>query len=178
MGELEGRHEMNQRKLTFHLLLLAALIPLLGGCRPSPEATPTPPPETAPTVTHMPTTSQPTVAYTPTTSPPTFTPDFCIGWNCTITGVVYAGAASPGSELAGVLVELFQYSNCSPTRGEQETITDEGGNFTFEVFLHDTDGFNFKVELEGYELAKTSFGGFDCLFCACQPVEIVVQFTQ
>jgi hypothetical protein len=88
---------------------------------------------------------------------------------------VYAGEANPGSELAGILVELNQYSNCSPTRGEQETITDEGGNFTFEVFLHDTDGFNFRVELEGYELAKTSFGGFDCVFCACQPVEIVLQ---
>jgi hypothetical protein len=88
---------------------------------------------------------------------------------------VYDGTASPGSELAGVLVQLSQASYCSPTRGEQETITDEGGNFAFEVFLHDTDGFNFRVELEGYEAVKTSFGGFDCLFCSCQPVEIVLQ---
>ena len=165
---------MNQRKLTFLIIFLAGIL-LLGGCRSSPEATPRPTLETAPTVTYTPTTSPPSVTHTPTTSPPTFTPDFCIGWNCTITGVVYAETASPGSELAGVLVELNQYSNCSPTRGDQETITDEGGNFAFEVFLHDTDGFNFRVELEGYEEAKTSFGGFDCLFCACPPVEIVLQ---
>ena len=165
---------MNQRKLTFLIIFFAGIL-LLGGCRSSPEATPTPSPETSPTVTYTPTTSPPSVTHTPTTSPPPFTPDFCIGWNCTITGVVYAGAADPGSELAGVLVELNQYSNCSPTRGEQETITDEGGNFTFEVFLHDTDGFNFRVELEGYEPAKTSFGGFDCLYCSCQTVEIVLQ---
>ena len=167
---------MNQRKLTFLIIFFEGIL-LLGGCRSSPEATPTPPLEPAPTVTHTPTTIPPTVTHTPTTSPPTFTPDFCIGWHCTITGVVYAETASPGSELAGVLVELNQYSNCSPTRGEQETITDEGGNFAFEVFLHDTDGFNFKVELEGYEPAKTSFGGFDCVFCACQPVEILLQLV-
>ncbi len=165
---------MNKRNLMFLTVFLAGIL-LLGGCRSSPEVTPTPSLEPAPTVAHSPTTAPPTVTHTPTTAPPTFTPDFCIGWNCTITGVVYAGAASPGSELAGVLVELNQYSNCSPTRGEQDTITDEGGNFAFEVFLHDTDGFNFRVELEGYEPAKTSFGGFDCVFCACQPVEIVLQ---
>ena len=88
---------------------------------------------------------------------------------------MYAGTAEVGNALSGVVVSLSQASHCSPTRGEQEAVTGEDGTFSFEVFLHDTDGFYFKVELDGYQEGVTSFGGFDCLYCACEPVEIVLQ---
>jgi hypothetical protein len=89
--------------------------------------------------------------------------------------VVYEGENIPGNELGGVLVNLSQFSYCSPTRGEYELVTGEDGTFAFEVFLHDTDSFNFKVELDGYQTWEHAFGGFDCLYCSCPPVEIVLQ---
>jgi hypothetical protein len=110
-----------------------------------------------------------------TISPPTFTPDPCTGWDCTITGVVYEGAAESGNEVSGAVVKMFQTSNCSPTKGEQEIVTGEDGTFEFEVFLHDTDSFRIGVELDGHQPGEYSFGGFDCLYCACQPVEIVLE---
>jgi hypothetical protein len=103
------------------------------------------------------------------------TPDPCTGWQCTITGVVYEGTAKSGNEMRGVVVSLSQSSYCSPSRGDQEIIIDDDGVFEFEVFLHDTDGFQIEVELDGYEPANYSFGGFDCLYCSCPPVEIVLQ---
>jgi len=123
------------------------------------------------------TTPPPQASQTPTQkiSTPTFTPTSCTGWNCTIEGVVYAGEVASGNELGGALVALSQFSYCSPTQGEQETVTDEDGIFTFEVYLHDTDSFHFKVELDGYLPAEYSFGGFDCLYCSCSSLEIVLQ---
>jgi hypothetical protein len=92
-----------------------------------------------------------------------------------IEGMVYEGEAILGNEMGGVLVNLSQISYCSPTMGEQEAVTGEDGTFAFEVYLHDTDSFNFKVELDGYQTWEYAFGGFDCLYCSCPPVEIVLQ---
>jgi hypothetical protein len=111
----------------------------------------------------------------PTSVPATATPDPCVGWQCTLAGVVYADAASPGNELAGTVVALSHVSHCSPTRGQYETTTVPDGGFSFEVFLHDTDTFLIQVEQDGYEPVRQSIGGFDCLYCACPPVEIVLE---
>jgi hypothetical protein len=111
----------------------------------------------------------------PTSMPATATPDPCIGWRCILEGVVYADAASSGNELAGTLVQLSHVSYCSPTRGQYETTTGPDGGFGFEVFLHDTDTFLIQVEQDGYEPVRQSIGGFDCLYCACPPVEIVLE---
>jgi hypothetical protein len=81
----------------------------------------------------------------------------------------------PGNELAGVAVELSHVSYCSPTRGQHQTTTGPDGGFEFEVFLHDTDTFLIQVERDGYESVRQSVGGFDCLYCVCPPVEIVLQ---
>ena len=155
---------MIKRKYLFQAVLLIVSIGLISGCGSSSETTTTPKPEAT-------STTSPTVTNEPMIS----TSDSCTGWNCTLAGVVYADSANPGNELVGVEVELLQASYCSPTKGEQVVTTNADGIFTFEVFLHDTDGFNFTVELEGYEPAKAKFGGFDCLFCACEPVEIVLE---
>lgn len=119
-------------------------------------------------------TIKPTEPPSQASETPTSTPDPCTGWVCTIEGTVYAGEAKPGNELVGVMVKLDQFSYCSPTKGEQEVVTGEDGGFAFEVFLHDTDGFKFEAVFDGYMLGKARFGGFDCLYCACQPVEIVL----
>ena len=103
------------------------------------------------------------------------TPDPCTGWSCTLEGFVYLDSAAPGNKISGMPVDFKQVSNCSPTKGEYQGATDEDGRFSFEVFLHDTDSFVFEVNVEGYQPALVKLGGFDCLFCACDPVEIILQ---
>lgn len=105
----------------------------------------------------------------------TATPTSCTGWECTLKGVVYVDVASPGNELAGVVVELSHFSNCAPTRGQHKAITGPSGEFEFKVYVHDTDMFRIQVEQSEYEAARQSVGGFDCLFCTCPPFEIVLQ---
>lgn len=99
----------------------------------------------------------------------------CTGWDCSIQGVVYASSAGPGNELGGVTVHLLHTSNCSPTRGEHETVTGADGTFSFPIYLHDTDSFRIEVAVQGYEPASELFGGFDCLYCNCPPLELVLQ---
>ena len=113
----------------------------------------------------------PTVSPSPWPSPPSY----CVGWNCKLRGIVYAGEAAPGNELSGVKVSLSHHSNCSPTKGEHEAITDSDGVFEFDVYVHDTDSFKFEIEVEGYVPASVFFGGFDCLFCSCRNMEIVLE---
>ena len=102
------------------------------------------------------------------------TPD-CIGWSCEINGIVYSGAVEPGNELAGVAVAFYQISWCSPTAGKQETQTNSNGSFSFEVFVHDTDTYRIQIDVDGYQTAEIMMGGFDCLFCSCPLVEIVLK---
>ena len=151
-------------------LLLVAIFLLLPACVPSLEVTPTPSVQPVPT-------SRPAVTSTPTAVPPTDTPDWCIGWWCALSGVVYAGTAGPGNELEGVLVQLSHTSYCSPTRGQHEGRTGPDGRFQFDVFVHDTDTFWFEVQLDGYESVEQRIGGFDCLYCSCPAVEIVLPFS-
>lgn len=147
--------------------LLALGLYLVGCASPPPSATivpllTTPPPQTGNT-------------HTQAVPSPTFTPTACTGWHCTLHGVVYAGEAVLGNELGGVMVSLSHFSYCSPTMGEHEAVTGEDGAFTFEVYLHDTDSFHFEVEIDGYQTWEYSFGGFDCLYCSCPPLEVVLR---
>ena len=135
---------------------------LLVGCFPSPQTTPSQPPVTPNTPT---TTDVPTLELG----------DYCIGWDCALDGVVYAEEASVGNELEGAAILFRHGSYCSPTQGEYEAVTGPDGEFSFEVYLHDTDSFRFNVEVAGYEPAYVSFGGFECLYCSCPPIEIVLQ---
>jgi len=115
-------------------------------------------------------------ALTPTGTPCSIaTPTLCSGWNCSLEGVVFTNAAGLGNELAGVKVHLQQISWCSPTKGEHETITGPDGAFRFNVYLHDTDSFLLELAVEGYQPLRQKIGGFDCLYCACPPIEIILQ---
>jgi hypothetical protein len=139
------------------IMALTGVLFLLVGCTPFPEVTPSPDAEATPRVV---------ASATPTS---------CAGWTCTLQGTVYVDAVRTGSELPGVPLRLSHVSYCSPTEGEHETVTGLDGRFHFNVYLHDTDTFWFDVEEEGYEPVRLSMGGFDCLFCICPPVEIVLQ---
>jgi hypothetical protein len=106
---------------------------------------------------------------------PSATPTSCAGWTCTLEGTVYVNSPSLDARLPGARVTLSQVSHCSPTVGEQETRTGNDGAFQFEIYLHDTDTFWFEVKADGYEPVRQSLGGFDCLYCSCPPVEIVLE---
>ena len=176
------RDRVNHRLLAQRLLGLAGILFLLVGCAGFVEVTPNPAGETPSTLNPDPTpgatprpSPQPPGAVTPDTVRATATPTSCLGWNCTVEGTVYGHEAKPGNELPGVCVTLSHFSNCSPTRGEHETVTDQDGTFVFEAYLHDTDMFRFEVEEEGYAPVRLQIGGFDCLYCSCSPVEIVLE---
>jgi len=102
----------------------------------------------------------------------------CVGWQCFLKGVVYEGTASPGNEFAGIAVRLSQDSFCSPTSGEHETATGTNGEFSFSVYVHDTDTFWIEVDVTGFEPVRQSTGGFDCLNCSCPPMKIVLQIEE
>ena len=111
----------------------------------------------------------------PTPSP---TPDPCTGWWCTATGIVYGGTVEPGNELEGAIIKLNQSSYCSPTSGQQETVSESDGKFEFgELFFHDTDGIRIEVAYEGYEMTQWDTKPLGCLHCDCfvLPLEILLQ---
>jgi len=111
----------------------------------------------------------------PTPSP---TPDPCTGWWCTATGIVYTGKVEPGNELEGAIITLNQSSYCSPTSGQQETVSGSDGKFEFaELFFHDTDGIMIEVAYEGYEMTQWDTKPSGCLYCDCfvLPLEIILQ---
>jgi len=189
---------VNHCLLSQYILGLAGVLFLLVGCtgsseltpslageatstlitEPSPNSTlkptdlPTPALRPSPQSTSMP---APNDATTPTTVRATATPTSCLGWMCTVKGTVYVNDARQGNELPGARVKLSHFSNCSPTRGKRETVTGQDGTFVFEAYLHDTDTFRFEVEEKGYQPVRLQIGGFDCLFCSCSPVEIVLE---
>jgi len=111
---------------------------------------------------------------TPAPPAPTATPDPCTGWNCTLAGTVYRDTVAEEDRLADIPVTLEQISHCSPTAGQQQIITSKDGAFAFNVFLHDTDSFVITVDQTSYDMYELKFGGFDCLYCACPPIEVIL----
>lgn len=88
--------------------------------------------------------------------------------------MVVQGEGETGNAIEDVEIQLSQFSYCSPTTGQQATLTDSDGKFAFDVYLHDTDSLAVRVELEGYQTAEYSMSGFDCLYCGCGPIELVL----
>lgn len=115
---------------------------------------------------------------TPTSIPPsTGTPTSCDGWWCTVRGVVYVGEIVPGNELDNAVVKLGQFSYCSPTKGETQTITGPDGAFEFsDLFFHDTDRVWIEVGSDGAGPRQWDSKGQYCYFCTCfgEPIEIVL----
>jgi hypothetical protein len=109
---------------------------------------------------------------------PTPTPDPCSGWWCTVKGVVTTGEGGSGNRLAGATVTLSQHSNCSPTRGDSQTVSGSDGSFEFgQLFFHDTDLVWIEVEAEGFEPARWDSKGQYCYYCACfsEAIEVALQ---
>jgi hypothetical protein len=161
-----------KRQLLLKRITCAIITIFLSGCMPSNPMWKTPT-----SVTALPPTWTPCPIETPTVTLDPTQELFrsCSGWNCSLEGVIYANAASLGNELAGINVHLQQISWCSPTKGEYETITGTDGTFRFDVYLHDTDSFWIELAVEGYQPVRQGIGGFDCLYCACPPIEIILQ---
>lgn len=114
------------------------------------------------------------------TMTPTSTPDPCTGWWCTITGVIYAETTDFSNQFEGVTVTLHQTSYCSPTSGQQQTITGSDGSFEFsDVFFHDTDRIRIQFESKEFELAQWDSTDYNCLYCSCfeSPLEIILHTT-
>ncbi|MFH1447163.1 MAG: hypothetical protein ABIG43_07140 [Chloroflexota bacterium] len=99
----------------------------------------------------------------------------CVGMNYVIKGMVYVGSVDSANALSGVPVLFSQNSNCSPTAGGQTAYTAEDGSFEFKVYIHDTDTFDFLVEVEGYDSLSARTGGFDYLASSRLPVVMVLQ---
>lgn len=146
------------------LMIILVSIAVLTAC----SAAPQPLSPTAPLVTPGPT-SRPTTVLSQTS-----TPDPCTGWSCALSGTVYSGTASSGQELADATVTLNHSSFCSPTTGRYTVTTQSDGKFAFQVYLHDTDSFFFRAEKAGTQPAEKKFGGFDCLYCGCNTLELVL----
>ena len=165
---------VTKRLNTSRVLMCAAIALFVAGCTAV---------QYTPTFTYR-HTLQPTWTSHPTKMPsstPDPTQEFfrnCVGWQCFLKGVVYEGTASPGNELAGIAVRLSHHSFCSPTSGEHETTTGINGEFSFPVYVHDTDTFWIEAEIGGFEPVRQSIGGFDCLYCSCPPMMIVLQFEE
>jgi hypothetical protein len=158
------------------------LLMLLSACRlggaPQPSAIPVASPASPSTQTPTPSPDQvvtPTRTPAPSlTSTPTPPPAGDIGWR-KVKGVVYAGAATAGHELAGALVECSQFSyfprkgSCAP----YQVNTGPDGAFEFDVFVHDTDSITLAAQKPGYGPAERRIRGIDC-FGSCPPVDLAL----
>lgn len=155
------------------ILVALAMMLIVVGCS-APEQTGTSIPEPASTAQS---TDTPEPASTPSATPSP-TPVGDIGWR-QVSGVVYAGAQSPGNELPGALVRCSHHSysappetSCAPYR----ITTASDGTFEFDVFVHDTDGIKISAEKAGYRLDEYLIGGFDCVG-ACPRLALVLEVS-
>ena len=105
-------------------------------------------------------------------------PTSCTGWSCEIKGRLIANDSKLDTTSEFETIQLLQISNCSPTKGIQESILDHNGTFSFSVYLHDTDSFVLSAAIDGYQPEEVKFGGFDCLYCSCDPFEILISPIQ
>jgi hypothetical protein len=149
-----------------HHRIIAAMLGLLlsNACHPR-QITPTMNIET----------TQPS---SPSAAADTPTPNPCTGWTCEVEGVVYAQSPNPGNELGGISLTLIHNSNCSPTQGQYQGISNPDGSYSFpEDFFHDTDRVRILVDQEGYNAWDWDSAGQYCYYCTCfnQPIQAILQ---
>jgi hypothetical protein len=163
--ELEGMQSISIRMKPAGSIFLGLFAIILAASCGSSQSTPT----TEPALT-----AENTIAITI----PTDTPDPCTGWTCEVAGNVYVHSADPGNEEAGISLTLIHHSNCSPTRGQVQTVSNSDGSFRFpEIFFHDTDRVQIMVEQEGFTDWMWDSAGQYCYYCACfdEPIQAVLQ---
>ena len=54
-------------------------------------------------------------------------------------------------------------------------VTNEEGEFHFEVYLHDTDHLTFEIIRDGCQPYHRRVKGMDCLYCSCSPLDLVLE---
>jgi hypothetical protein len=120
---------------------------------------------------------EPSQEYSTPSLTSTPTPDPCTGWTCELQGVVYTRAVEAGNELARINLTLFHSSNCSPTRGEYQTQTDENGTFSFgQIFFHDTDRVRIQINTNDTSNTVWDSVGQYCYYCSCfeEPIQLIL----
>ncbi len=160
------------------------LLTLLVGCStPQPTATDTPlmaptSTSTLPASTETPENTTPSEdSFPDEKSPPpiTPTPTVCTGWRAGVSGTVYGEEARSGNELDDVHVTLTQYSSCSTTAGEYQTVTDSDGSFRFgNLYIHDMDAIDILINHDGYKTFEQKWAGLE-LYRQGFSVEIVLK---
>ena len=70
----------------------------------------------------------------------------CTGWDCQINGTIYKRTQNQQDRASDIRVLLDHVSWCSPSPRNQEVITNKEGEFSFNLYIHDTDTIRIKVE--------------------------------
>ena len=102
----------------------------------------------------------------------------CTGWDCQINGTIYKRTQNQQDRASDIRVLLDHVSWCSPSPRNQEVITNKEGEFSFNLYIHDTDTIRIKVEEIGYENIEIIFGGVrGCSGCRCNDIEILLELS-
>ena len=95
-----------------------------------------------------------TVTTTSATQPiETATPTPTGSWEAVIDGMIYDGATEPGKPIIGATINYIVLATYFPGLQEgrpNETISNELGEFSLPVVVHDTDNIRIRVEAQGY----------------------------
>ena len=95
-----------------------------------------------------------TVTVTRATQPmETATPTPMGSWEAVIDGMIYDGAIGPGKPIVGATISYIVLATYFPGLQEgrsNKTISNELGEFSLPVAVHDTDNIKILVEAQGY----------------------------
>ena len=97
---------------------------------------------------------------------PTPTPTVIGTWEATIEGVIYDATAGLDRPIAGATIVYEVLHSYYPELQEgrlNQTTSDEGGNFSLTVMVHDTDSIKVVIQAKGYTLYEEKFVGVDLL---------------
>ena len=94
----------------------------------------------------------------------TATPTPAGSWEAVIEGVVYDGHAEPYKPVTGAVIRydvLSSHFGGLQTGRPNQTVSDELGEFTLPVMVHDTDSIRLLVEARGYLSYEERLVGID-----------------
>jgi hypothetical protein len=83
----------------------------------------------------------------------TSTPTPTGSWEAVIDGLIYDRATEPGKPISGALIRYVVLATYFPGLQEgrpNETVSNELGEFSLPVVVHDTDSIKILVEAQGY----------------------------
>jgi hypothetical protein len=94
------------------------------------------------------------------------TPTVTGTWETVIEGLVYDQSAGPNKPITGATVTYDVLHSYFPELQEgrlNRAISNQGGEFSFDVMVHDTDSVSIVVEAQGYIPYEERFLGIDLL---------------